>query len=652
LLGANAEGETSIPLFIFKGKRLSSKLIRDDSSYLMGVQKSGWMDQDIFLKFLKRFEESIREKRGKRKNEEGEDELEPVLILADQHSSRFTLESASFAEEHGIDIILSPASSSHLLQPLDVSGFGPLKTFFGEAKMSHVHGKHKQGLAVEDVVPLTQKALSKVTAEVFKKGFQKVGIWPTNIHALDTELQADGRETKKKDKDKRKRKRGKSTYSEELRALRQEVRELQKDKVNLELQAQVLTERVTALEEERGREKRRGVLPKDADGLLLTGKEAIARQKEKKEKDAKEVKAKEERKVAKHLKREQKEQKNEEKKGLKEEKARAREARKAEDAQKKEAARLLRELQREEKKRKMEEQKGQGRQKRQKKGEREDHEQEQEQEQDHEQEQEQEHQEDLESPCKGRGGIVREALEFFNALLNTSAPSSPSSSSPSSPSSTSSLDDDLGSSPPLSPLELPSPEPPGDFWDVSPWKETMEESPAPFSAPSMKAARTVGDGDCFYRAVSLSLWGSQDHSAYLKEAAARHLKENEEKTNLFLARQGEGKTLEWLSANLRRRGEWASEYESAAVADFLQREIFIFGHQRSKRDLPVALRGKAGMSHRLHRPFDPAPALGPPVVLAHVPYTGRGEANHFEPLFLMDPTLSWTQFRPSFSWFQ
>jgi hypothetical protein len=148
LLGANAEGETSIPLFIFQGKRLSTKLIRDDSSYLMGAQKSGWMDQDVFLKFLKRFEEDIREKRGARKNEQGKEEPEPVLILADQHSSRFTLESAWFAKEHGIEILLSPASSSHLLQPLDVSGFGPLKTFFGQAKMSQVHGKLGRGLAI------------------------------------------------------------------------------------------------------------------------------------------------------------------------------------------------------------------------------------------------------------------------------------------------------------------------------------------------------------------------------------------------------------------------------------------------------------------------------------------------------------------------
>jgi hypothetical protein len=501
LLGINAIGETSIPLYIFQGKRLPTQLLKDDSSYLLGVQKSGWMDKEVFTKFIRRFEMDIREKRGARKNEEGKEELEPVLILADQHSSRFNLESAWYAKQHGIEILLSPPSSSHLLQPLDVGVFGPLKTYFAEAKIRHSHNGLGRGLTKAEVVPLSLQALRRVEAKVIRKAFATVGIWPSNAHALDSKFGGEPKEKEKqkqemnqlkarnKSKSKSKSKSKGSSLVAENRALRQRVQELERAAVQSALRIEVLESKAQALEESSKRSTRKGPsLPKSAHGCLLTGDEGLALAKSQAEEKEKKEKEKGERKAAMKLRKEQKEQEKEENKYRRAEQARAREAKKAEDAHKKEAARALKELQREEKKRKEEEQKGQGARKRQKKEEKEDREQEQEQEQEqeHDQEQdreqeqeqeqdrdhdqEQEHQEDREdredpeSPCRGRGGAVREALEFFNALLNASPPSSPSSSSPSSsspPSSPSLLDDDLGSTPLLSPLELPPPEPPG-----------------------------------------------------------------------------------------------------------------------------------------------------------------------------------------------
>ena len=50
-----------------------------------------------------------------------------VLLLLDNHSTRFTFEAIQAADKHGVDILPFPPNASHLMQPLDIGLFGPLK---------------------------------------------------------------------------------------------------------------------------------------------------------------------------------------------------------------------------------------------------------------------------------------------------------------------------------------------------------------------------------------------------------------------------------------------------------------------------------------------------------------------------------------------
>ncbi len=51
----------------------------------------------------------------------------PVVLLVDQHPSRFSVEALKFAQERDIIIIAFPANATFILQPLDVSTFSFFK---------------------------------------------------------------------------------------------------------------------------------------------------------------------------------------------------------------------------------------------------------------------------------------------------------------------------------------------------------------------------------------------------------------------------------------------------------------------------------------------------------------------------------------------
>ena len=77
---------------------------------------SGWMDTTIFVKYLNHF---IRHVKRSPSNQ--------CLLILDGHVSHKSLEAITLAKENCITMITIPPHTSHRLQPLDVTFFGPLK---------------------------------------------------------------------------------------------------------------------------------------------------------------------------------------------------------------------------------------------------------------------------------------------------------------------------------------------------------------------------------------------------------------------------------------------------------------------------------------------------------------------------------------------
>ena len=104
----------------------------------------------------------------------------------DGHSSHINLAVSSFCREKGIILYCFPPHASHILQPLDVSVYGPLKKLWNDA-LSEFSREYK-GLAMSKThfFKVFDKAW-KVCVErkqIAVSGFRKCGLFPLNLDAV------------------------------------------------------------------------------------------------------------------------------------------------------------------------------------------------------------------------------------------------------------------------------------------------------------------------------------------------------------------------------------------------------------------------------------------------------------------------------------
>ena len=119
---ANAAGHHLPPFFVFKGKWYSPELMRDATPGSQGVMSdSGWSNANIFQQYLKdHFLPNVRR---------GDNDGQHILLIFDGHASHVSRALIDWAMSNKLILFVLPAHTSHILQPLDVSIFGPLRPF-------------------------------------------------------------------------------------------------------------------------------------------------------------------------------------------------------------------------------------------------------------------------------------------------------------------------------------------------------------------------------------------------------------------------------------------------------------------------------------------------------------------------------------------
>lgn len=119
-LTVSASGNSIPPFFIFPLKNYQRQLGENASPGSKVIcNGSGWMCQKDFVAFIRHFIDHVKPSNDK-----------PVLLLLDNHQSHLSVEALDMAANNGIHILSFPPHCSHRLQPLDVSGFGPIKTYY------------------------------------------------------------------------------------------------------------------------------------------------------------------------------------------------------------------------------------------------------------------------------------------------------------------------------------------------------------------------------------------------------------------------------------------------------------------------------------------------------------------------------------------
>jgi len=114
-----ASGVALPPLLIFKAKHTNTAWIPPSTpeNQKFSTSNSGWTSDNHGYEWLTTlFEPETRRNDGKRR-----------LLLLDGHGSHLTARFIAFCLDKNIDLVCLPPHTSHLLQPLDVGVFSPVK---------------------------------------------------------------------------------------------------------------------------------------------------------------------------------------------------------------------------------------------------------------------------------------------------------------------------------------------------------------------------------------------------------------------------------------------------------------------------------------------------------------------------------------------
>jgi hypothetical protein len=123
--GISASGYALPPFIIYKGKNHLSGWYEETgipSNWVFGVSDNGWTNNALGFEWLKHF------------NAHTEERTVGVwrLLILDGHESHNSQDFKDYCEEHKIITLCMPAHSSHILQPLDVGCFSPLKKRYSQ----------------------------------------------------------------------------------------------------------------------------------------------------------------------------------------------------------------------------------------------------------------------------------------------------------------------------------------------------------------------------------------------------------------------------------------------------------------------------------------------------------------------------------------
>ena len=124
IIAINASGSVLPPQIIFAGKKHQSQWYSAvPKEYRISMSDNGWTNDGLGFEWLQEIFEkyTFPQTAGRYR-----------LLVLDGHSSHATASFDHFCMERRIIPLYMPPHSSHLLQPLDISCFAPLKHYYGQ----------------------------------------------------------------------------------------------------------------------------------------------------------------------------------------------------------------------------------------------------------------------------------------------------------------------------------------------------------------------------------------------------------------------------------------------------------------------------------------------------------------------------------------
>ena len=174
----NAIGNSIPPLLIFPRVNFRHHMLIGAPAGTIGdANPSGWMNSDIFLEWLAHFI-----------NHSGSAPENPTLLLMDNHASHVNLPIIDKAKEHGVVLLTLPPHTSHRLQPLDRSVYGPLKKYFNSCCNDWQLSNPGKAITIYEISAILGKAYPRAfTPANIISGFRITGIYPYDSNVFTDE---------------------------------------------------------------------------------------------------------------------------------------------------------------------------------------------------------------------------------------------------------------------------------------------------------------------------------------------------------------------------------------------------------------------------------------------------------------------------------
>lgn len=100
------------------------------------------------------------------------------MLILDNHGSQHTREFLEYAESKKIIVFGLPSQLTHILQPLDVAVFSPMKYWHSNAVNKIVHNGLDQIQKTDFFGVISEIRHKGLKEGTIKKAFELSGIWP------------------------------------------------------------------------------------------------------------------------------------------------------------------------------------------------------------------------------------------------------------------------------------------------------------------------------------------------------------------------------------------------------------------------------------------------------------------------------------------
>lgn len=178
IFSVDAAGSFASPLSIFKYDRIPQNEAKmNPKEWGVGKSSNGWITVDCFYKYFTNvFVPFLKEK----------EVTFPIIGFVDGHKSHLTLYLSRFCRENKVILVALPLNATHILQPLDVAVFGPIKQNWRDTVRKFKIDNNCKEVTKAAVPGLLSNIMNNLKMAVnIKPGFSATGLYPFTPDFVD-----------------------------------------------------------------------------------------------------------------------------------------------------------------------------------------------------------------------------------------------------------------------------------------------------------------------------------------------------------------------------------------------------------------------------------------------------------------------------------